>query len=57
MSIEEKNELMTALLTVMPSAEIRHLSTLIKAAEGRVEGLHIPEVIALLRAGAIKIKL
>ena len=33
MSIEEKNELMEALLWMAPDAEVRHLDTLIKEAE------------------------
>jgi len=56
MSIEEKNELMTALLHVMPNAEIRHLDTLIKAAERNPQGLHTKEIISLVRAGVIKTK-
>ena len=55
MSLEEKNELLMALLHIMPTAEIRHFVNLIKAAEKNPLGLRTREIIELTRAGAIKI--
>jgi hypothetical protein len=54
MSIEKQNDLLTALLHVMPSAEVRHFSILMKAAE-TVTDMNIKEVIGLVRSGAVKI--
>lgn len=56
MSLEEKNELLTALLTVMPNAQVKHFNSLVKAAENNPLGLKIREVIELTRAGVVKIK-
>lgn len=56
MSLEEKNELLTALLTVMPDARVKHFNSLVKAAENNPLGLKIREVIELTRAGVVKIK-
>lgn len=56
MSLEEKNELFTALLSIMPTAEIRHFVNLVKAAEKNPLGLRTREIIELTRSGAIKIQ-
>lgn len=57
MSIQEKNELLTALLSVMPDARVKHFGNLVKAAENNPLGLKINEVIQLTRAGVVKIKI
>lgn len=57
MSIQEKNELLTALLTVMPDARVKHFGNLVKAAENNPLGLKINEVIQLTRADVVKIKI
>jgi hypothetical protein len=56
MTIAEKEELLTALLHIMPSAEVRHFDSLVKVAERNPLELHTREIIELTRLGAIKIK-
>jgi hypothetical protein len=56
MNQQEKEELLTALLNIMPNAEVRHYHQLLQAAEHNPQGLHTREIINLTREGVIKIK-